>query len=39
MQTLKAGAVYFLLIFAVGWVLGPMRELWLVPHLGRTTPG
>jgi hypothetical protein len=36
MQTLKAGAIYFLLVFAVGWVLGPIRELWLVPHLGRT---
>ena len=37
MRTLKAGTIYFLLVFAVGWVLGPIRELWLVPHLGRTT--
>jgi len=37
MPTLKAGTIYFLLVFAVGWVLGPIRELWLVPHLGRTT--
>jgi hypothetical protein len=36
MQTLKAGTIYFLLVFAVGWVLGPIRELWLVPHLGQT---
>ena len=36
MRTLKAGVIYFLLVFAVGWVLGPIRELWLVPHLGRT---
>jgi hypothetical protein len=36
MQTLKAGVIYFLLVFAVGWVLGPIRELWLVPRLGRT---
>ena len=36
MRTLQAGAIYFLLVFAVGWVLGPIRELWLVPHLGRT---
>jgi integral membrane sensor domain MASE1 len=35
MQTLKAGVVYFLLIFAVGWILGPIRELWAVPHFGR----
>jgi hypothetical protein len=35
MRTLKAGVVYFLLIFAVGWILGPIRELWAVPHFGR----
>jgi hypothetical protein len=35
-RTLKAGTIYFLLVFAVGWVLGPIRELWLVPHLGQT---
>jgi hypothetical protein len=35
--TLKAGLVYFLLVFAVGWVLGPIRELWVVPHFGRMT--
>jgi hypothetical protein len=37
MRTLKAGLVYFLLVFAVGWVLGPIRELWVVPHFGRMT--
>ena len=37
MRTLKAGAVYFLLLFAVGWVLGPIRELWAVPRFGRLT--
>jgi hypothetical protein len=35
MRVLKAGVVYFLLVFAVGWVLGPIRELWAVPHFGR----
>ena len=27
--------MYFLLVFAVGWILGPIRELWVVPHFGR----
>jgi hypothetical protein len=35
MQTFKAGVIYFLLIFAVGWILGPIRELWAVPNFGR----
>jgi hypothetical protein len=25
----------FVLVFADGWVLGPIRELWAVPHFGR----
>jgi hypothetical protein len=37
MQVLKAGAVYFLIVFAVGWILGPIRELWAVPRFGRLT--
>ena len=37
MRTFKAAAVYFLLVFAVGWVLGPIRELWAVPRFGRVT--
>ena len=24
-----------MLVLAVGWVLGPIRELWAVPHFGR----
>src|SRR5258707_15520864 len=36
MRALKAGLVYFLFVFAVGWILGPIRELWAVSHLGRT---
>jgi hypothetical protein len=35
MRALKAGLIYFLLVFAVGWILGPIRELWAVPHFGR----
>ena len=27
--------IYFLLVFAVGWILGPIRELWALPHFGR----
>ena len=37
MRALKAGVVYFLLVFAVGWILGPIRELWAVPRFGRMT--
>ena len=37
MRVLKAGAVYFLLMFAIGWVLGPIRELWAIPRFGRLT--
>ena len=35
MRALKAGLVYFLLVFGLGWVLGPIRELWAVPRFGR----
>ena len=35
MRAVKAGVVYFLLMFAVGWILGPIRELWAVSHFGR----
>ena len=37
MRAVKAGVVYFLLMFAVRWILGPIRELWTVPHSGRVT--
>ena len=37
MRTLKAGLVYFLFVFALGWVLGPIREFWVVPRFGRMT--
>jgi len=35
LQAVKAGVVYFLLMFAVGWILGPIRELWAVSRFGR----
>ena len=37
MRVLKAGVIYFLLLFALGWILGPIRELWAVPRFGRMT--
>jgi hypothetical protein len=33
--SLKAGTTYFACVFAVGFVLGPIRELWVIPRLGR----
>jgi hypothetical protein len=37
MQPLKAGALYFVLVFGAGFVLGPIRILWLVPRVGERT--
>ncbi len=34
---LKAGALYFALMFIVGWITGPVRELLLIPLFGRAT--
>jgi hypothetical protein len=34
MQTLKAGALYFVLVFGTGFLLGAIRTLWIVPRLG-----
>ncbi len=34
MQILKAGVLYFALVFGAGFVLGPIRILWLVPCFG-----
>lgn len=37
MRVTGAGLVYFLMIFGAGFVLGPIRVLWVVPRLGERT--
>ncbi len=34
MRTLKAGVLYFVAVFGAGFLLGPIRILWIVPRLG-----
>jgi hypothetical protein len=34
MHILKAGMLYFALVFGAGFVLGPIRILWAVPRFG-----
>lgn len=34
MKALKEGAAYFVLVFSVGFVLGTIRTVWLVPRVG-----
>jgi hypothetical protein len=34
MQILKAGTLYFALVFGAGFVFGPIRILWAVPRFG-----
>jgi hypothetical protein len=34
MQILKAGTLYFALVFGAGFMLGTIRTLWVVPSLG-----
>src|SRR5712691_3831858 len=34
MQVLKAGVLYFAVVFGAGFVLGPIRILWVAPRLG-----
>lgn len=34
MQVVKGGVLYFALVFGAGFLLGPIRILWLVPRLG-----
>ena len=34
LNVLKAGALYFVLVFAAGFVLGIIRTIWIAPHFG-----
>jgi hypothetical protein len=34
MHILKAGALYFAIVFGAGFVLGTIRTLWIVPRFG-----
>lgn len=34
MRILRAGVLYFALVFGAGFVLGTIRILWVVPHVG-----
>ena len=34
MKILKAGVIYFTLVFGAGFILGPIRLLWVVPRFG-----
>src|SRR6185312_12810518 len=33
-QILRVGLLYFSLVFAIGFVLGTIRTLWIVPNVG-----
>ena len=34
MQTVKAGLLYFFMVFGAGFVLGPVRIIWAEPRFG-----
>lgn len=34
MQILRAGVLYFAAVFGAGFILGPIRILWVAPRLG-----
>jgi hypothetical protein len=36
MGIVRAAALYFVLVFAAGWILGPIRVFVLAPELGHT---
>jgi hypothetical protein len=35
MKIIKAGVLYFAVVFGTGFVLGTIRVLWVVPHFGK----
>lgn len=37
MKILKAGLLYFVVVFGAGFVLGTIRTLWVVPSVGTRT--
>jgi len=37
MEILKAGTLYFALVFGAGFILGSLRVRWLVPRFGERT--
>jgi hypothetical protein len=37
MRVLKAGILYFAIVFRAGFLLGPIRILWVVPRIGART--
>lgn len=37
MNIVKADISYCALVLAGGWVLGPVREFWVIPLVGQTT--
>jgi len=37
MHVLKPGALYFAVVFSAGFMLGTIRTLWVIPHVGTRT--
>ncbi|MFA6054459.1 MAG: hypothetical protein WC769_03685 [Thermodesulfovibrionales bacterium] len=35
MRIMKAGVLYFVVVFGAGFVLGPVRIMWIVPRFGN----